>query len=77
MFRRNHSTFCSNCKKTDKESDNAEFLSKFFLPDMCPSCGEYPDWQLKTEKQQYMPYKFPFSWFGYWVTVETTSKDAP
>lgn len=41
MFRQVHKARCSSCGHIEKTSAAGEFISTFFLPNICSGCGEH------------------------------------
>jgi rRNA maturation protein Nop10 len=84
-YTQKHYAECSECGKIERVEDNGSFITPFFLPDICPRCGEtmqgrWPDesrphWIHVIKKKRYEPAartKNPLTWLriGQWVTVK-------
>lgn len=66
-FRQIHTAECSFCRHVERSRENGDFIDDFFLPDICPSCGEvmshghaaerngWPHWQHFVTKQEFKP----------------------
>lgn len=54
-FREIHQAICDNCSAVASQSDSGTFIDRFFLPDMCKNCGEYPEWQHRVIVMQRVP----------------------
>ena len=80
-YREIHKAQCSNCNYVDLVSDEGNFIRAFFLPSLCPKCGEYmatgyniyggndkPHWKHVIVKEELQPSKREFLKISTWLS---------